>query len=458
MKILPITAFTLLFLPAALGAPVKDVPGLIAAVEAATAGTVIELAAGRYELPAPLVVKAGTTLKGAGIGKTILTNAPTWKAATATLPDPETNFRKFDKSGYLIELSAKAAGITISHLTLTGPQMHGAIYGWENSELHLHHLSFEDFMYAGFRSYMTKKSKIHDCTFIDAGQRWEPGKPGLKGGITGGALFVIWISDTEIFNNRFLRVKKEPHEHYYGIKGRQGKRVRIHHNTIETNFSIEFPFENDEDVEIDHNILLGTVSIPKDRGGPVPPSGRTFHIHHNYFTTGYAIEFPRNGVEIAHNLFDFAAAKDGGNLISGFGGDPAPGPASFHNNLVSNPGRGVMWIERAFAGMEVRNNHIIARTTPTPRTEGLFGFNGKTDFSTHIFRDNIIECIGQARPLFRNDESGQAKIENNVLINVSDTARYQNPKTAATAGLVAPLKFACGVNGELKVDGWKTSR
>ncbi len=126
-----------------------------------------------------------------------------------------------------------------------------------------------------------------------------------------------------------------------------GLTLKVHHNTIETNLSIEFAHENDEDVEIDRNILLGCVSITKHSGGALPENGKTFHIHHNYFTTSYVIEFPRNGAEIDHNLFDLRELEDGGNLISGFGGVASPGPAGFHNNLVSNPGRGVVWIERA---------------------------------------------------------------------------------------------------------------
>ncbi len=433
-------------------AAVKNVAELEAAAQQ---GGLIQLAEGRFELGRQLVLKPGTTLKGAGMGKTVVTNASGWKANPASLPDPEANFKKFDKSGYLVLMEEKAEGITISDLTFTGPTMHGAVFGWGNEKLHLHDIRFEDFMYTGFRSYTTRYAKIHDCEFIDAGQRWEKGKPGLKGGITGGGIFVVWIKDSEIFNNRFLDTKEEKHLHFYGIKAKQGKRVRIHHNTIETNFSIEFAHENDEDVEIDHNILLGTVSIPKYSGGAVPESGKTFHIHHNYFTTGYAIEFPRNGAEIDHNLFDFDAEKDGGNLISGFGGVACKGPAEFHNNLVSNPGRGVMWIERAFDGMVIRNNHIIARPTPTPRKEGLFGFESKTDFSTHVFKDNIVECVGIARPLFRNDESNKAKIENNLLTNISGTDNYANPETGAKQGLEAPLSFDCGMNSEMMVRGWE---
>ena len=58
---------------------------------------------------------------------------------------------------------------------------------------------------------------------------------------------------------------------------------------------------------------------------------------------------PRNGVEIDHNLFDFDATQDGSNLISSFGNVAATGPTSFHNNLVSNPGRGVIWLNEAYA-------------------------------------------------------------------------------------------------------------
>ena len=90
-----------------------------------------------------------------------------------------------------------------------------------------------------------------------------------------------------------------------------------------------------------------------------------------------------------------------------------------------------------------------------PRTEGLFGFNEKSDFKAFSFKNNIIECIGTARPLFRNDASGAALVENNTLTSVTDPQRYTNKLTGAKIGLEQPLKFACGVNGEMTVDGWK---
>jgi hypothetical protein len=448
---------TILMIPSlGFAAPVTTTEELVKAVSKASGETTIELSAGTFDVPSQLLIKTGTTLTGAGPGKTIITSAPSFKGNPATLPDPEQNFKEFDRTGYLIQLEENATDITISELTLTGPNLHGAIFGWGNQKIHLHHLKIEDFMYSGFRSYDTRELKVHDCLFIDAGQRWERGEPGLKGGITGGGIFTFWLKDSEICNNRFLDTKPKPNLHYYGIKGRQAKRVHIHHNTIETNFSIEFAFENDEDVEIDHNICHGTISIPKHGGGPVPASGSTFHIHHNYFKNGYSIEYMRNGAEIHHNLFDFDPLKDGSNLISEFGNVPATGPTDFHNNLINNPGRGVIWMNAPYTGLTFRNNHVIARPTPTPRKEGLFGFNSESDFKTFTFKDNIIECIDLARPLFRNDESGQSNLSNNKLTNISDTSRYQNPATKTKAGLEAPLKFQCGMNGELTVDGWNT--
>lgn len=453
---LPFLAFVLLACSSISAEPVTTAPALVAAVENGAEGSTIEIGPGVFKLATPLEPKAGMTLKGAGMEKTIITHTDVWKPSVKTLPDPETRTQGMDTRAYLIRLKDKAAGITLSNMTLRGPQLHGAIFGFRNHDLHLHHLRIEDTLWTGIRTF-SMKAKIHDCEFIDAGGRWKRGGiPGEKDGITGGAIFAIWMTDSEISHNRFTRTQLGKADEFYGVKVRQGKRCRIHHNTIEVNFSIEMPFENDEDVEIDHNICHGTVSVPKYAGGPVPKSGRTFRIHHNYFKHSYSIEFVRNGIEVDHNLFDFDVKQDGGNLISGFGKAPAKGPAMFHNNLISNPGRGAIWINEPYNNLTVRNNHIIARTTATPRKDGLFGFNRNCDFSTFRIADNIIECEGLARPLLRNDESYQATIENNRLTNVADVNRYENPETGAKAGLEKPLAFQCGVHDELTVDGWKT--
>ena len=70
----------------------------------------------------------------------------------------------------------------------------------------------------------------------------------------------------------------------------------------------------------------------------------------------------------------------------------------------------------------------------------------------------MIECRDQDRPLFRNEESGGSVVVNNRLTGISDTARLREPSYQIIAGLEKPLKFACGVNGEVLVLGWKTTR
>ena len=452
-----VAVFVFISLPAVSAAerPVKTVAELVAAVKEAKDGDTIELAEGTFQLDATLDLNGKMTLQGAGIDKTIVTHTKEWKPSTKNLPDPEMRLEGLDTDAYLIRVKRDTSGVTISDMTLHCPQLHGAIFAWFHKELHLHHLRIKDTLSSGLRTFGMENAKIHDCEFVDAGGRWDNGEPGVKGGITGGGIFAVWMSDSEIFNNRFLRTKHGPADEFYGIKVRQGKRCHVHHNTIETNFSMEFPFENDEDNEIDHNVCHGTISIPKHAGGTVPISGRTFHIHHNWFKDSYSVEFVRNGVEIDHNLFDFDVNEDHGNLISAFGDTAAPGPARFHNNLVSNPGRGVIWINEIFNNIDVRNNHIIAHTTVTPREDGLFGFNGGSNFATISIKDNLIECIGQARPLLRSPESYDAQIENNAIINVSDAKKLKNKKANRTIGLEKPLQFQCGAHGEFSVDGWK---
>jgi len=439
------------------GQPVTTADALVAAVRDGEEGEMIEIAIGTFELDAPLELKARMTLKGAGMDKTVLTHTKRRKPSTKSLPDPEMTLDGLDTDAYLIRIMRDTAGVTISDMTLHGPQLHGAIFSWFHTGLHLHHIRIKDTLWSGIRTFGMQKARIHDCEFLDAGGRWDKGQPGLTGGNTGGGIFACWMSDCEIFDNRFVRTQNAPEREYYGIKVRQGTRCRVHHNTIETNFSMEFPFENDEDNEIDHNVCFGTVSIPKYAGGVVPKSGRTFHIHHNLFKDSYSIEFVRNGVEIDHNLFDFDANADHGNLIAGFGDADAKGPAVFHNNLVSNPGRGVIWINEVFNHVEVRNNHIVTRTTATPRNEGLFGFNPKCDFRTIAIKDNVIECVGESRPLLRANESYAAAVENNRFTNLADAAKLKNPKADRPVGLEKPLKFDCGVKGEFTVDGWKAT-
>ena len=403
---------------------------------------------GVFDLAETLTIdRANITVKGAGTGRTVLQHANSFKVGTRGLPDGETVFDSVNQEAYLFTLEPNADQVTLSNMTLTGPAIHGAVFSGRNQGLLLNNLEFKDFLWSAVRLFEVRDARIHDNVFVDAG-----GQADGDSGITGGSIFATYLKDSEIYNNSIS--KSSEHEgNVYGIKGREFRNTRIYNNTIKTNFAIELPFENDHFVEIHHNYLNGVISVPKFGGGDVPEDGFSFHIHHNYFTQSYSLEWARNSAEVNHNVFVFNTDKDNGNLISNFGTEPAKGPTKFYNNLIVNPGRGVVWHEGVYNNFSFYNNEVIANPTKTPRTEGLFGFNPKTDFSTIEIRDNLIRVNGASRPLMRNPESYRAVIKNNDLINIADVNDFENPNTGAPQGLLEPLSFRVGVNGEFLVDG-----
>ncbi|MGK7896068.1 MAG: carbohydrate-binding domain-containing protein [Xenococcus sp. (in: cyanobacteria)] len=387
------------------------------------------------------------TIRGDGMGLTIVQNSDAFLVGTGNLTDQGIDVNSINRKAYLFDLDKDADNVTFTNITFTGSEIHGAIFAFGADALEIKQSEFNDFAFSSLRPFNISEIKVHDNIFIDAGNRTSQ--------VIGGAIYGTFLGGAEIYNNSIF--KTETYEgNFFGIKGRQFKNSLIYNNTIETDFAIELPFENDENVEIYHNFLDGTVSIPKYQGGPVPENGFTFRIHHNYFTKSYSIEVPRNGIEIDHNVFSFDPEQDDtGNLISNFNQDSEPvnGPIVFHNNLILNPGRGIFWSQGPYNNFSFYNNEVIARDTVNFRTEGLFGFNGGTDFSTIEIRDNIIEINGMARPLLRNATGVNAKISNNTLSNISDVAQYANPNTGAQRGLIDSLLFQVGVNGEFNVDG-----
>jgi hypothetical protein len=438
-------------------ADVATTAELVAAVSNGQPGDTVVLTAGTFELTESLRLKAGMKLRGAGVGKTIVTNAATWRPGNAGLElDEGAQIGGIDCSKYLISLQRDLADISVSDLTLQGAALPGGICGIASDRVELLRLEFKNFIWAGARIFLSQGAKIQGNSFFDAA-----GKRDGTSGPSGGALFLTYFSNADISGNRFAR---SPGNDGYGVKGREARNVRIHDNTIDVFFSIELPFESDHNVEIDHNYLGGAISVPKYGGGSVPPGGYTFHIHHNYIKTSYSLEYQRNAVEIDHNLFDFSTQDDGGNLISGF--DPVPaalGGTKMHDNLIKNPGRGIYWSEGVYNGFAFYNNHVRGETTVTPRTEGLFDFRparegATTDFATIEIRDNIIELTGTERPLLRNEESRAALISNNALTGVSDATSYGNAAADRPRGPLAPLCFRLGADREWTVDGWTLAR
>ena len=138
---------------AVVGGTIDSTAALVAAVRDGAEGTTIAIAAGTFKLDSPLEPKRGMTLKGAGMDKTIITHTAGWKPSTLTLPDPEMKTKGMDTHAYLIRLKDKAADITISDMTLRGPNLHGALYGWKNENVHLHHLRVQDTLWTGIRAF-----------------------------------------------------------------------------------------------------------------------------------------------------------------------------------------------------------------------------------------------------------------------------------------------------------------
>lgn len=445
-------------LAGSVSAQVTTEDGLIAAITGGAEGDTVIIGPGTFELSESLRPRRGMKIRGAGIGKTILRNKSTWAPGNAGLDrDEGAQIAAIDCTKYLFNLGRDTGlDISLSDMTLTGPQLHGGICGIAIQRLELMRLEFKNFLWAGVRTFIMDDSKIHDNVFFDAAN-----KANVTTGSSGGALFLTYFKRAEIWNNRFSRSMGNDG---YGIKGREGRSVHIHHNTIDVFFSVELPFEFDYGVEIDHNYLGGAISIPKFEGAPLPPDGGfSFHAHHNYFNTSYSFEFQRNAVEIDHNLFDFETTQDYGNLIASFDSSAAVGWTRMHDNLIRNPGRGIYWNEGVYNRFEFYNNHVRGETTVTPRTEGLFDFrparNGATtDFSTIKIRDNIIELSGTMRPLMRNSESYRAVIENNTLVGISDVSSFGNPDAGRARGPLLPLCFRLGADEEWTIDGWSLFR
>ena len=406
----------------------------------------IRLPAGTVTLDQTVTLSADDIrIEGQGADRTTIEG--TWTAGP--VEDAEVKADTLDASAHLLDL-AEHDGLTIADATLSGADLHGAILGLDSDQLTLSGLTFDDFAWSAVRLFKVDDVVIEGNAFVDAGGRRDG-----DSGPTGGGIFGTYVTNAEVANNTFSK-SADFDTNFYGVKGRQWRDSSIHHNTIDTNFAIEFPFENDEGVDISYNVLDGVVSVPKYAGGPELDVGESFHVHHNYFTRSYSIEGLRNGLLVEKNAFVFDPEKDVGNLFSAFGGDnpKAPGPYVFQENLVIDPGRGLFWSDPGHDDVTIASNHVVANTTATPRTDGLVGLNAsRTDLTTLAIVDNVIEVYGQERGLVRNDASGElATIENNRLVGIDDTDRYANPQTGAPQGLTEALVFDAGAYGAFAVD------
>ncbi|MEM6691595.1 MAG: glycosyl hydrolase family 28-related protein, partial [Planctomycetota bacterium] len=352
------------------------------------------LPAGTYHIDQSIVIDAGISIVGEGMDQSVLTHTSDYEFTGRDVTDKEVQANAVNEAGYLLNLGKNADGTIVRDIALKGPSALGGLFAFDADELEVRNTRFESFVWSGLRTFNIDDFQVSDNVFVDAGGRKVRDDGSL--GATGGGIFATFTADADVANNRF-ELTDEAGVNYFGIKGRKWTDSRIHHNTIGTNFSIELPFENDAGVEIDHNDLSGVVSVPKFAGGPDLALGESFHIHHNYFKTSYAIEGARNGLIVDSNVFEFDINQDGGNLFANFGSTEVTGSLSFTNNLVVNPGRGLMFNNGVQNDFTFANNLVIGNQTINPRTEGMLGVRtsdnqgNEVDFSTWQVVDNMFE-------------------------------------------------------------------
>jgi hypothetical protein len=429
---------------------VENVDELVNAVNNGNPGDIIQISAGVYKLDEnqQLRPKKGMIIKGSGMGMTTLSAVDKWNPGLEGLPAHEVDQTKVNKAPYLFRLE-NTSNVKILDMTLTAPKLHGAIFALNCHNLEFFKLKIHDFIWSSILTYDINGFKIHDCHFHDAGGhvKW-----------MGAAVFSNRTVNGEYYNNK-ITTSPDNNNRFVGFKGRGSSHCRIHHNTVHQSFmgfAVEYMHADQHFMEIDHNNFNGTISIPGHNEEHTDlPGFYTFRIHHNYLSKSYAIEGARNYVFVENNYFDFPVENDGGRLYTEFRKKGIQEHVYIRNNQVRNPGRAIMWSTgAAYKNVQIINNHIKAKPTVTPRKEGLIHFVEDSDFKTIAIKNNIVECIDRPRPLLQNDETATAVIENNLLINVMDTTRYENGKNPAAQGLTNPLHFKCGYKGEYMVDGW----
>jgi len=429
---------------------VKTPEELVEAVNNGKPNDFIRILPGVYKMKKDqqLKPKQGMTITGSGLGMTTLTAADDWDPGLEGLPAHEVDETKVNTDPYLFKIE-NTSDVKILNMTMTAPKLHGAIYAFNCQNLEFFKMKFHHFRWSSIYSFDITHFKVHNCLFYDAGGRvrW-----------MGAAIFSNRTTYGEFYNNK-ITSSPDNNNFFVGFKARGSSYCRIHHNTVHLSFRVfafEYMHSDHHHIEIDHNNFNSTMSLPGHNEEKIDEPGfYTFWVHHNYLSNSYAIESARSYMKFESNYFDFPLEHDGGHLYTEYARKGTEEHVIMRNNQMRNPGRALIWSAGgAYKNYRFENNHVKAHKTLTPRTEGLIHFVGRSDFETISIRDNIIECIGLARPMLDNDTITQVQFENNLLINISDTDKFENKQTTATQGLINPLRFKCGYKKEYVVDGW----
>jgi len=368
----------------------------------------IHIGPGRFVLREPLRLPSGVVLSGAGPDNTVLiasTDWPTAPSLTGTGPAGE----------FLIVLDG-VTNVTIRDLELASPAEHliaGGLRAARSATVTVERVRVHDFRWNGLTFELCRRVSVRDSDLLNASQE--------RHGHHGGLIRTRWIFDSEFVGNRILSTKGGA----YGYKGSGHERVHLFANRIEVTgeFAIESAHENEYGLEIAYNYLNRCVSVPKGGQGADPNERGcpwSVRIHHNVMTDSYAVEGPRNHLEIAHNWI--RCEKPGGRIYTHHGG-VLHGPVRIHHNVIENADRGFIWMNEGLAeDIEASHNTVIFADAGSRAGLVVDAWTAER-LNRWVIRNNVVVApASQPRQFMPRERGVPQKISatHNLCINITD--------------------------------------
>ncbi len=377
----------------------------------------INIAAGTYQETQQCVVEANWTIKGAGPSSTKIYAPTSWDRAG----DGGTNNENY----YIFKIrnsNSTVANVTIQDLELRdsiGNRANGGIFAFKPDNLLIDNINFYDFRYSGAYIERGDNVIVRDCRFEESSSNARNGASRL------GNLMVLYLEDSEIYNNVFVADSSSG----YGYRGRGHTRCKVYNNDfrITNNFDIEVAHENEYGLEIYDNRLTNTLSLVKS-GQQQDPSveGESFSIkvYRNFSTSREFVEGSRGWMEICYNYVTSTNGKTSGRFYTDFGSIQDSGGTKIHHNVIENNQGEFIFIDGGGDGrindLEVYNNTVFFKNSGN---QGI-AWNGsdKTQTGWKFKNNAFVAASGAPRggvgPISR---LSSLEIEGNVFDNITTT-------------------------------------
>lgn len=448
---------------------VTTTAALINAIDNAVPGERIFVGAGTFSFTESKAIPPMAEIVGTG-DTTVIEGDLSWAPGFDDVPNLNTE----EFTAYLFGIGTDASrtgscGWTC--LKMEAPLLHGAVVITSDRYCYFHKVTIERTGYGGIRDNRGTGTYMQECTFIDAGRR--------RGEGGGDYYATACTSPTE---RNCLHIDGSSPRSRVGFKAQGCDFARLLFNEyLGTTFSIEVPHVNrDEDNRVYGCIMFGATSLPKHSSGGGASSGfastftrnpdgtatanggiRSWWLRHCRFESSYGVEGPRNPVDIdTCVMLDERGDVDqyyfrnynGTNANAGY---QHRGPVIIHDSYM-RVNLGVLFAHGTTTGiakLTVTNNLIEQRTGTNP--QGFFNLAEQSNHATNYIGNNIFDASDLATNMFTNAASRTGtNVENNTLINVSDSGGFSNPSTGNPIGPVAVPTFLCGINQRWQVTGF----